>query len=90
MKFWKAVLFALGAAIVSAAVTSAKQEHDPSYPMTRTWAVMRVGSSDWFSTAQLDVVETAGVCVYILRGTGNTVSMQTVPKTQLPKGAGCQ
>jgi len=94
VKRWQAVLFALGASIVSAAITDAKQEHDATYPQTRIWKM----ADDIGHGADLSVVDTAGVCLYVTRqdsyaGAGGThiaLAIAAVPKTQLPKGAGCQ
>jgi hypothetical protein len=71
------------AAVLTALVLHA-QENDPSYPATRTWKIiLPPGFYD------VQVVETAGVCLYIGR-TGEGSSIAAVPKTQLPPGKGCQ
>jgi hypothetical protein len=94
MKLWKAVVFALGVGVVSAAITDAKQEHDASYPKTRSWQVAELGhgDNDWYPWTRIDVIDTAGVCLYVSRTNasdgGSTIV--AVPKTQLLKGVGCQ
>jgi hypothetical protein len=66
-------------------VISHSQEKDPSYPPTRTWEISEMQSQ------RVSVVDTAGVCLYVAWNTwDHSVAMAAVPKTQLPKGAGCQ
>lgn len=108
MKTWQAVLLALGAAIVSAAISDAKQER-PERPM-RQWQLGWVGPAerdgdDAARRVRLDVFDTEGVCLYVVSGyhryvetngqddavaIGLAAAVTAVPKTQLPKGAGCQ
>lgn len=57
---------------------------------TRQWVLSRIG--DHIDTYQRVVaIDTDGVCLYVVT---NEFSVETaiaaVPKTQLPKGAGCQ
>lgn len=76
-------IFALCYAATFVAIKlSAAQEKDSSYPPTRTWH-MALGSG--WDTPSIEVVETAGVCLYLSRE-----GIAAVPRTQLPKGAGCQ
>lgn len=110
MKFWQAVLFALGAAMVSAAMTSAKQEA-PARPMRQWqlgWAKGVLTSErddDRARVTRVDVFDTEGVCLYVAQSAhatdvgfsdgraiseGLSVAITAVPKTQLPKGVGCQ
>lgn len=80
MKPWKVGLFALAVGVVSAAITDAKQERDSAYPQTRMWNI---------ADTSVYVVDTAGVCLYIWNSYEKG-GIAAVPKTQLPKGAGCQ
>jgi hypothetical protein len=93
------VIFALCYAATFVAIKlSAAQEKDSSYPPTRSWVL---GSFErWPGAAsgfvnQIRIVDTAGVCLYILEAEQSSFVHQrtqfvAVPKTQLPKGAGCQ
>ncbi len=84
-------------AVIGLFVRTSAQEHDPSYPQTRTWILSvfnrQLGGGEWKHTVR--VVDTAGVCLYILDSDAPSwestrSQMVAVPKTQLPKGAGCQ
>lgn len=104
MKIRYAVLFALGAAIVSAAMTSAKQEAPvrPHRSWQLGWVPLSEGGHEW--DARITVIDTEGACLYVVtsaRGAqagfsnptvaiSDSVAITAVPKTQLPKGAGCQ
>jgi hypothetical protein len=93
------------ASLASAATSSfsarlhAAQEHDAAYPQTRTWlaADFKTWDSIYGDTrkTQVFVIDTAGVCLYVLQADapqwdGVRGGIAAVPKTQLPKGAGCQ
>lgn len=94
MKRWQLFLVVFWLAfVVSALITDrvmARQEHDQSYPQTRAWQVAHLERQEWSENGtRIDVVDTAGVCLYIARWVKG-VEITAVPKTQLPKGAGCQ
>ena len=84
--FWRDVLFTVAWGVMWAVIAGGSawllikvdaQEKDPSYPRTRVWRIAE--------TNNLYIVETAGVCIY-----WSPDGLAAVPKTQLPKGAGCQ
>jgi hypothetical protein len=94
---WALCLIAAFAGAVVITVHAA-QEKDASYPPTRSWVLGSFerwpGSVSGFVN-QIRVVDTAGVCLYILESEQGSFEHQrtqlvAVPKTQLPKGAGCQ
>jgi hypothetical protein len=91
-----AVLGLVCGVIVSAAVSVARaamQERQDDYPQTRTWVALDQGqtSSPLYRPLRVRVIDTAGVCLYVAQGYANDdVAISAVPKTQLPKGAGCQ
>jgi hypothetical protein len=80
-----AVLFALMGAVISS--TAGAQEKDPSYP--RSW---RMKSGPSFLDLDVDIIETAGVCLYLVKSGGvyGGYTIAAVAKTQLPRGVGCQ
>jgi hypothetical protein len=63
------------------------QEKDPSYP--RSW---RMKSGPSFLDLDVDIIETAGVCLYLVKSGGvyGGYTIAAVAKTQLPRGVGCQ
>jgi hypothetical protein len=77
LAIWALCLIAAFAAAIVITLHAA-QEKDPSYPRTRTWSVAETHGNVY-------IVETAGVCLYL-----TSYAVAAVPKTQLPKGAGCQ
>lgn len=59
---------------------------------TQQWLMMNLPPVG-FGPDRLDVVDTSGACIYVMRGgqsSGPTVAVSAIPKTQLPQGAGCQ
>lgn len=63
-------------------------------PHTRTWqAIELTRDSRLLNRVRVDVVETAGVCLYVARayaGDHLPPAIAAVPKTALPPGTGCQ
>ena len=58
---------------------------------TRQWEVATLPIVDWkYGPVRVDVIDTEGVCLYVTRLAGKSSAIAAVPKTQLPKGAGCQ
>jgi hypothetical protein len=85
------ILIIVAAVVLTAAAALDALQEKPDRP-TRTWRAADVPLVDWRAAAVLvDVVDTAGVCVYVARGDGHgEVAIAAVPKTQLPAGTGCQ
>jgi hypothetical protein len=59
------------------------------------WANDDAYAGYWAARTRVDVFDTEGVCVYVVRQYGNaeyksSSGITAVPKTLLPKGAGCQ
>jgi hypothetical protein len=56
---------------------------------TRMWKI-----ADNVNGARVAVIDTEGVCLYVVTGEvyaqGTVPAVAAVPKTQLPKGTGCQ
>lgn len=88
----KRLLLVVYVAGLAVAGLYAKQERDPLYPQTRTWQAVQLPPAPWVDGTRIDVVDMAGVCLYVTRVYGSAAALQTVvvPKTQLPKGTGCQ
>jgi hypothetical protein len=76
---WLAVVLGALAGLFVGLVSA--QEIGPSYPPTKAWSIADTG---------VEVIDTAGVCLYIYHDYNNGGAITSVPKTQLPKGAGCQ
>lgn len=67
----------------------AEKPEPPPHPQ-RQWTITELPGDMWVSSARIDVVDTAGVCLYVIRSGSHQPSIMAVPKSQLPKGAGCQ
>lgn len=79
--------------LAGAAVADALQEKPAR--ATRSWRAYELPRGKAGAGADVDVVDTEGVCLYVVRGEqgeyGVTpVAIAAVSKTQLPAGAGCQ
>jgi len=86
-----AVLAFLGGLAVAAIATRQEQ---PAH-QTRTWRAFELPSGHAGYEADVDVIDTEGVCLYTIRGRWGSagltpVAIAAVPKTQLPPGTGCQ
>jgi hypothetical protein len=47
--------------------------------------------SDWGGSNAVHIVDTTGVCLYIVSwGNDGSPAIAAIPKVQLPQGAGCQ
>lgn len=86
---------ALLGAIVGNAIPSRAQEKPVRE--TRQWHVAMLpfagtGAGAGYTAVRVDVIDTEGVCLYVGRTYAATKAptITAVPKTQLPKGAGCQ
>lgn len=56
----------------------------------RSWQMIQLPPMAFLEPGtRIDVVDTEGVCIYVARWS-NGMQISTVPKTQLPKGTGCQ
>lgn len=86
--------------IVALAFVHAHAQEKPARP-TRQWQLGALpwsyesAEQRWYRDVRLDVFDTEGVCLYVARAADSssndgTLSVTSVPKTQLPKGAGCQ
>ena len=85
------VALLLGCAMLG--VAAARQEKPARE--TRTWRAFELPSGRAGFRADVDVIDTEGVCLYVLRGESGRmgvtpVALAAVPKTQLPPGTGCQ
>lgn len=89
MKLWQAILFGLSTSIVSSAFTTMLHSQERSARPTRHWEAAGFSYNDWTS-ARVDVVDMEGVCLYVVARSGDPIAVTAVPKTQLPKGTGCQ
>jgi hypothetical protein len=101
---WLSLAFIIGGSfMVGVTLTRlVAQEKDPSYPQTRQWQIGSLYSNGTYATGAVVVFDTAGVCLYVVTSRIDGVSpfkggsegqihtIAAVPKTQLPKGAGCQ
>lgn len=65
--------------------------------VTRTWHVAHLAEDrpkdgmKGYYQVRVDVIETEGTCIYISRGwLQPTHNLSIIPKSQLPKGVGCQ
>jgi hypothetical protein len=79
-------VFMLAITLYSISVTAQKAERG-----TTQWQIPLDGTT--FSGPLLRVVDTTGVCLYVMQGGaeyGARVAVAAVPKTQLPAGTGCQ
>lgn len=87
----KAQLIRLGlaAAIISAGLTHiATVIAQKAERGTMQW---NVPINDWGGNNALHIVDTSGVCIYIVSwGNDGSPAIAAVPKGQLPVGAGCQ
>jgi hypothetical protein len=86
LAIWALCLIAAFAAAIVITLHAA-QEKDPSYP--RSW---RMKSGPSFLDLDVDIIETAGVCLYLVKSGGvyGGYTIAAVAKTQLPRGVGCQ
>lgn len=84
-----AVMFTLAMVVVEVAQERPERE-------TRTWQALTLPEANYHADARVDVIDTQGVCLYVVRtATWGSSSVPAamfaaVPKTQLPAGAGCQ
>lgn len=79
-RIWLEMLALIVAAVIGGlSYQAAAQERDASYPPTRVWAIGRI-----------DIVDTAGVCLYVIDKFADEAAIAAVPKTALPPGTGCQ
>ena len=79
-----------GLMILTALIATSSAQEKPVRE-TRTWQVVTLPSMGWGTAGEVrvDVIDTEGVCLYVSRYGGKS-GIAAVPKTQLPKGAGCQ
>lgn len=101
LSWFSGCLFGLGAGIwLHAAAAPAHAQEKPERE-TRQWHVSMIpfaggengGGPGGYRAVRVDVIDTEGVCLYVARtfvGDGKAPAITAVPKTQLPKGAGCQ
>src|SRR3954464_1378024 len=68
------------------------QERDPSYPQTKQWGIpLRQTDRDRSWNHRVQVIETAGVCLYVVLNDNDFHSaVWGLPKKDLPAGVGCQ
>lgn len=86
------VLILSGAALVAVAVYIVHAQERSAF-QTRQWTVGVITYSS-LENARVDVIETEGVCLYVavagIDPRHRVATLAAVPKTQLPKGTGCQ
>jgi hypothetical protein len=84
---------ALFGLLMLVAIAKAQQLERPRDPhVTRQWHVAMLPEEGVYAPGRVDVIDTAGVCLYVVRawGTGAGTAIAAVSKAQLPAGTGCQ
>jgi hypothetical protein len=84
----------IGVLILAAAAKGRQLERAQPAHVTKQWAVSVLPRYDGLRWTQVDVIDTAGVCLYVARSEAFSQALSpaiaAVPKSQLPAGTGCQ
>ncbi len=87
LKWLFGAMLVLAGFVAATWITGHAQER-PDRP-TRQWRAATIDYT-WGGQAQVDIVDTEGVCLYVIARAGQGGAIAAVPKTQLPPGTGCQ
>jgi hypothetical protein len=83
------IIWVTGTIFVVAKGPQGEAERTVPYHTTQYWRLMNINYGD-FTAAAIDVIDTAGVCIYVAARSGSSIAITAIPKSQLPRGAGCQ
>jgi hypothetical protein len=94
MEVWVLVVLIYVAVVLIFVISHPHAQEQPAR-QTRTWRAFELPYTHVASGADVDVIDTEGVCLYVARGTSGEyhltpVAIAAVPNTQLPPGTGCQ
>jgi hypothetical protein len=82
----------LGLVFLALTAKAQRLERERPAHVTTHWTVHELRGG--YQESQVDVIDTAGVCLYVVRSKAFTrptsPAIAAVPKSQLPPGTGCQ